>query len=232
MLVLQKLTAGYGKTMILHDVSISVGKGESVAIIGRNGVGKTTLMKSVMGLLKAQSGSVTLNGQEITQLPAYERAHRGMGYVPQGRGIFPLLTVTENLAMGALINAKVTDKSQEVVFEYFPPLKERRHQKAGTMSGGEQSMLAIGRALVGRPELLVLDEPSEGIQPNIVQQIGEIIRRINRDLGLTVVFVEQNIELVRQLADRCYVMDKGSIVKSLDGDALSDQAAVTKYLAV
>ncbi len=231
-LTLTGVGAGYGRTRIIRDVSIDVAKGEVLAVIGRNGVGKTTLMKTVIGLLGAATGTVTFGGEDVTRLDASERARRGIGYVPQGRDVFPRLTVEENLRMGDLVGSRSGRSLGALVYEYFPRLAERRRQTAGTMSGGEQQMLAIGRALVGGPDLLLLDEPSEGIQPSIVRQIGENVRRMNRDLGITVLFVEQNIELILEMAHRCYVMDKGTIVTSLAPQALEDPETVKRYLAV
>ncbi|HTJ27126.1 MAG TPA: ABC transporter ATP-binding protein [Candidatus Limnocylindria bacterium] len=231
MLSLHDLSAGYGQTQILRSVSLTVEPGEIVAVIGRNGMGKSTLMKAIMGLVRCMGGTIHFNGADITSLQTHLRARGGIGYIPQGRGIFPDLSVAENLAVGELINARAGAKSPDVAYEYFPRLKERRRQRAGTLSGGEQSMLAIGRVLVGKPDLLVLDEPSEGVQPNIVAQIGEILHQINRDLGLTVLFVEQNINLIRRVAQRCYVIDKGDVVARVAREQLDDDA-LHKYLAI
>jgi branched-chain amino acid transport system ATP-binding protein len=232
MLSLHDLTAGYGQTRILRSVSIAVERREIVAVIGRNGVGKSTLMKAIMGLVRCMDGSIRFNGEDITSRKTHLRARGGIGYIPQGRGIFPDLTVAENLSVGELINAQAGGKSADLAYDYFPRLKERRRQRAGTLSGGEQSMLAIGRVLVGKPELLVLDEPSEGVQPNIIAQIGDNLLQINRDLGLTVLFVEQNVDLIRRLAQRCYVIDKGSVVARVGPDQLADDDALHKYLAI
>jgi urea ABC transporter ATP-binding protein UrtE len=232
MLSLHDLTAGYGQTRILRTVSIAVEHREIVAVIGRNGVGKSTLMKAIMGLVRCMEGSIRFNGEDITSRKTYLRARGGIGYIPQGRGIFPDLTVAENLSVGELINAQAGGKSADLAYDYFPRLKERRRQRAGTLSGGEQSMLAIGRVLVGKPDLLVLDEPSEGVQPNIIAQIGDNLLQINRELGLTVLFVEQNVDLIRRLAQRCYVIDKGSVVARLGGDELAGEDALHKYLAI
>ena len=233
MLEVSQVTTGYGRTMIVRDVSLSVQPGEIVAIVGRNGVGKTTLMKAIIGLLPLARGTIAFVGTSVSSLPANERAQRGIGYFPQGRGIFPGLTVEENLRMGALINAKAGGlRPLDIAFQYFPRLAERRSQRAGTLSGGEQAMLSIGRVLIGQPTLMLLDEPSEGLQPNLVQQIGDDIKRINGELGTTVLFVEQNIELVMNLAQRGYVMDKGQVSAELSGPQVTNQDALIRHLAV
>ncbi|MFC5652290.1 ABC transporter ATP-binding protein [Paenibacillus solisilvae] len=232
MLEVKGLVAGYDKVMILRDVNINVQNGEVVSIIGRNGVGKSTFIKTIIGLLKAKSGNVVFKDQNMVGLKPYERAHLGIGYVPQGHGMFPRLTVEENIRMGEQINKQKTAKNYDLVYDFFPKLKTRHKQMAGTLSGGEQAMLAIGRALVGNPDLLLLDEPSEGIQPNLVEQISETIGRINGELGLTVLFVEQNIAMIQKMSHRCYAMDKGSIVGEIPREDLSDYRTIQRYLAV
>jgi branched-chain amino acid transport system ATP-binding protein len=226
------LKAGYGGTRILHGVDFTVGRGEIVAIIGRNGAGKSTLMKALIGLLEASEGTILFEREDITTEPADARARRGIGYIPQGREIFPRLTVWENLVMGTGINQGRRDPCFDLVHRCFPILAERRGQRAGTMSGGEQQQLAIARALVGNPDLVLLDEPSEGIQPSMVRRIGEDINRLNGETGLTMLFVEQNIDLILSIARRCYVMDKGMVIDEVAPERLGNDTVVRRYLAV
>jgi branched-chain amino acid transport system ATP-binding protein len=232
MLSVVDLRVAYGQTPALTGVSLAVQAGEIVSIIGRNGVGKTTLMKTIIGLLRAGGGAITLGGEDITRLPAYERARRGIGYVPQGRMIFADLTVEENLLIGADLNRAGARGLIEEVLEEFPLLRERYRQRGGTLSGGEQQMLALGRALVGGPRVLLLDEPSEGIQPSIVQEMEAKIAAINRARGLAIVLVEQNIEFAAALARRVYVMEKGRIAREISPEHVMDEDIVREYLAV
>lgn len=232
LLEIVNLTASYGSGPILQGVTLRIGPGEIVATIGRNGVGKSTLMKAVMGLVPANSGEIAFWNQSISKLRPDQRAGLGIGYVPQGREIFPELTVEENLLMGEGINRTRRAARHDLVYEYFPILAQRRRQLAGTLSGGQQQMLAIGRALVGRPSLLLLDEPSVGIQPNIIQEIGRAMVRLNREEGLTIFFVEQNTWLIAQLTQRAYAMDKGRIVATLSARELADRETLVRYLAV
>ena len=226
------LVSGYGSGDILQGVSFGIGAGEIVAVIGRNGVGKSTLMKTLIGLLPARAGSIDFRGTSIGGLRADQRAALGMGYVPQGREVFPDLTVEENLMMGETINRMKRGVRYDLVYEYFPILRQRRRQAAGTFSGGQQQMLAIGRALIGQPELLLLDEPSLGIQPSIVQEIGETLVRLNGEESLTILLVEQNTRLIERMAERGYAMDKGRIVASLSRDVMRQHDLLVEYLAI
>ncbi|MCK0197163.1 ABC transporter ATP-binding protein [Ancylobacter sp. 6x-1] len=226
------LRAGYGGKPVLQGLDIEVRESEIVAVIGRNGVGKSTLMKSLIGLIPATQGSIVYQGKAVERLAAHRRARLGLGYVPQGRDVFPRLTVGENIAVGGMRAGGVSEADRERVLSYFPILRERWNQRAGTMSGGQQQQLAIGRVLVANPSLILLDEPSEGIQPNIVQDIARIMVELNRATGTTIVLVEQNIDMIRAMAQRCYVLDKGRIVAELERDALADGEAMRRHLAV
>jgi branched-chain amino acid transport system ATP-binding protein len=217
------LRASYGATPILQGVDLTVRKGEIVSLIGRNGVGKTTTMRCLMGLLRTRGGSVHLRGQEIAALSSDARARLGIGYVPQGREVFARMTVAENLMVGELVGGPGGKKLPDLVYQYFPRLAERRNQLAGTMSGGEQQQLAIGRALVGNPALMLLDEPSEGIQPSIVQLICDVLRAIRRDLGTTILFVEQNLDTILDVGERAYVMEKGRVVGLIESGRMNAQ---------
>lgn len=231
LLSVRGLRAGYGGKPVLQGINLDVRRGEIVAVIGRNGVGKSTLMKTLIGLLPAASGSVHFRGQAVERLPAHRRARQGIGYVPQGRDVFPRMTVEENLRVGESLR-RGEPADYDGAYTSFPILRERRRQRAGTMSGGQQQQLAIARVLVARPDLLLLDEPSEGIQPSIVEDIGRIAVDLNRRTGLTIVLVEQNIDMIRSMAQRCYTMDKGRIVAELKPEALEDRDTVRRYLAV
>jgi len=232
MLDIKGLRAGYGGKPVLQGVDLTVSKGEIVAVIGRNGVGKSTLMKTLIGLVESMAGTITFGSTELTGLTPFRRARLGIGYVPQGRDVFPRMSVKENLQVGESMRERVSPDVYARIYELFPILKERAGQQAGTMSGGQQQQLAIGRVLVGSPQLLLLDEPSEGIQPSIVQDIGRIIRKLNQDSGMTIMFVEQNLDMIRALAQRCYVMDKGRIVAHVTPHELDDRDTIRKYLAV
>jgi branched-chain amino acid transport system ATP-binding protein len=230
-LQVSSLKSGYGSVQIVNDVSFDIKQGEIVAVIGRNGVGKTTLIKTIIGALPTISGSISYKGRDITKLGAAARARLGIGYVPQGRGIFTRMTVAANLGLGSGVgNASTPDLKR--AFSFFPILEKRLSQLAGSMSGGEQQQLAIGRILAGKPEIILFDEPSEGIQPNIVQEIGTIIRRLRDEQGLTIMIVEQNLQLIRSVADYCLVMDKGQLIDRIKPDDLEDPEVAQRYLAI
>ena len=230
-LEIANLNAGYDGTPILREVEFTVDDGEIVGIVGRNGVGKTTLLKSIMGLLEPETGRIQYNGEELTGRSPDEHAKRSIGYVPQGRDVFPDLSVEENLLIGESVGDD-DETRYEQVYDYFPILEERADQDAGTMSGGQQQMLAIARALVGDPDLLLVDEPSEGVQPSIVQSITEDLKQINDEFGTTILFVEQNLSVIQGLAERCYAIDHGTIVDEITGDAVSERDQLEEYLVV
>jgi urea transport system ATP-binding protein len=236
LLELSQVEVAYRQSLICQGVSLAVDRNEVVCLLGRNGVGKTTLMRSLMGILPNRAGRILFDGQDVTNLPSHERARRGMAYVPQGRLVFPQLTVAENLRGGTLIGEDAGNQRRgfgpvdESVFAYFPILRERLHQRAGLLSGGEQQMLALGRALAANPRLLLLDEPSEGIQPSIVQQIRDIIARIAVERNLAVLLVEQNLKFATGASTRGYVMDKGQIVAEGSVAELAKDAVVSQHL--
>lgn len=232
LLSLRTVSAAYGKGQILWDVAFDMKPGSSATILGRNGVGKTTLMKTIMGQLPASGGHIYWRGGEITETSAHQRARMGIGFVPQGRHVFPHLTVTENIEVGlsALdrIRHKGPRKISEFIYELFPKLAQIAHRKAGVLSGGEQQQLAIGRALAGQPSLLLLDEPTEGIQPNIVQQIEDALRRIRTELNVAILIVEQNLDFAWSFADRYYVLQRGKIVA--EGDTRTETTESVAHL--
>ena len=225
------LRAGYATGDVLQEVNIEVSTGEIVGVLGRNGVGKTTLMRALIGLLSVRSGSILYRGGDITRQPADRRAALGIGYVPQGREVFAHMSVLDNLRMGQFIN-RAREFQPDEVYGYFPFLRDRSRQRAGTLSGGQQEMLAIARALVAGPELLLLDEPSDGVQPSIVHDIGNFIVRLVEERPLGVLIVEQNIELMQRAAQRAYVMDKGRVVATLGKKELLNTELLASYLAV
>jgi urea transport system ATP-binding protein len=227
---IENLFVSYGETQILRDLSMEVRGGEMVCLMGRNGVGKTTLLKSIMGLLRPRSGRITLNGRDITSSSPDVRARAGIGYVPQGREIFPQLSVLENLQVGMLNVRGSHQPLLDEVFGYFPGLESMLDRKGGFLSGGQQQQLAIARALVMQPKLLILDEPTEGIQPNVITQIGEVLENLKKRGNFAILLVEQYLDFATQLADSYYVMEKGAIV--LQGKAAEmDQEAIKPHLA-
>ncbi len=231
MLGLDGVRAQYGKSRVLHGVSLRVERDEIVVLVGRNGVGKTTTLEVILGLVEVTGGSIAFEGQDLIGLAPWRIPRYGIGYVPQGRRIFPELTVRENLEIGCVSGA--LDRGVlERVFAYFPRLQERLWQPGGTLSGGEQQMLAIGRALLGRPRLLLLDEPSEGLMPSMVALVEETIRRLRRD-GTAILLVEQNLDTALALADRVYVMEKGEIrLESSPAELQASPEVLHRYLGV
>jgi urea transport system ATP-binding protein len=231
MLTIQALNQFYGESHTLWDLEIAIPAGQCTCVMGRNGVGKTTLMQCIMGLLPLQSGAILYEGQDLARLPAERRAPLGIGFVPQGRQVFPLLTVEENLRIGLPARPDGRRQVPEFIYELFPVLKQMLRRRGGDLSGGQQQQLAIGRALAIDPKLLILDEPTEGIQPNIVAEIGDIIRRLIDELGLTVILVEQKLPFARRVADRFLILDRGRLVASGAMDTLGDDL-VRQYLTV
>ena len=217
----------YGAIHAIKGISFEVNEGETVALIGANGAGKSTTLKTVSGLMHPRSGSITFCGENITHTDAYKMLRHGLAHVPEGRRIFLQMTVQENLEMGAFINKDVSAQDLETVFNYFPRLKERRKQIAGTLSGGEQQMLAMSRALMSHPKLMMLDEPSMGLAPILVDQIFDIIKALHDD-GTTILLVEQNARKALQIADRAYVLETGNITLSGTGAELASSDAVKK----
>jgi branched-chain amino acid transport system ATP-binding protein len=210
MLTVKNIHTYYGKSYVLQGISLEVKEGEVVSILGRNGVGKTTLLRSIMGLTPPRSGEIWFKGQEIHKLSAHLIPRLGIGYVPQGRRIFPRLTVLENLKT-SLVKGKIEKESFDEVFEYFPRLAERVNQPGGTLSGGEQQMLAIGRALIAHPQMVILDEPTEGLMPSLVAMVRESIQNMNQQKGVAILLVEQNLETALVISNRLYLMEKGNI---------------------
>lgn len=231
MLSVEHLDQFYGESHTLWDLNLQVAEGQVTVLMGRNGVGKTTLLQCIMGLLKTRSGTIQYQGQNLLGVDAEKRANLGIGYVPQGRQIFPLLTVEENLLIGLPARRDKVRSIPPFIFELFPVLKQMLNRRGGDLSGGQQQQLAIGRALVLDPKLLILDEPTEGIQPNIVQEIGDIIRKLNQEIGLTVLLVEQKLPFARRVGDRFCILDRGRQVAQGEMDELDDEL-IQKYLTV
>ncbi len=217
----------YNQIHAIRDVSLEVNEGEIVALIGANGAGKSTTLRTISGLLRSKTGSIIFDGEDISKVDAYKLVSRGLSQVPEGRRIFLQMTVQENLDMGAFTRKDGIKESMRAVFEQFPRLKERRNQVAGTLSGGEQQMLAMGRAIMSRPKLLMLDEPSMGLSPILVQQVFDIIKLLHES-GTTILLVEQNAEMALEIADRAYVLESGSIKLSGTGAELAASEEIKK----
>ncbi|MCP1200589.1 urea ABC transporter ATP-binding subunit UrtE [Notoacmeibacter sp. MSK16QG-6] len=232
MLEVSDLKAFYGHSCALKGVSFNVPEGGFLAVLGRNGVGKTTLMRALLGLADRDEGQIVLDGAQLSGLPTHRRAHAGIGYVPQGRGILPTFSVRENLKLGTFARKSGDDREiDDRVFELFPMLKEFLDRPGGNLSGGQQQQLAIARAMLARPKVILLDEPAEGIQPNIVEQIEGAITTLNREMGITIVLVEQDISFARRASKTFALMEKGQLVASGQIDELSDEL-VQRHMAI
>jgi len=231
MLKMENLNCSYGECQILHNTSLEVNEGKLVGLIGRNGVGKTTTLKSIMGLVPHKSGSVHFYEANLSNIPPYQIPRMGISYMPQGRHLFPKLTVMENLKI-PIVKGELDKKVLEEIFEYFPRLKERLNQKAGTLSGGEQQMLAVGRALITKPKMMLMDEPMEGLMPLLVKLIAETVKTIN-EKGTTILLVEQNLKTIKNICQGVYIMEKGSVVYEGTPSALESAIDIQeRYLGV
>ena len=229
MFEVRNLSAAYGQSQVLHGIDLSVGRGEIVALVGRNGMGKSTLMKSLIGVMPARSGQITVDGVNLTTLPSHRRVANGLAYVPQGRQIFGTMTVKENIETGLVVTGK-SDVPNEI-YDLFPILKDFERRRGGNLSGGQQQQLAIARALASDPKVLLLDEPTEGIQPSIIKDIARLLRDIRSIRNLCIVVCEQVLSFVLDIADRILVMEGGRIVHADTRDHV-DEAAVARFLAV
>jgi urea transport system ATP-binding protein len=229
MFEVRNLTAAYGQSQVLHGIDLSVGRGEIVALVGRNGMGKSTLMKSLIGVMPARSGQITVDDVNVTALPSHRRVASGLAYVPQGRQIFGTMTVKENIETGLVVTGK-TDVPGEI-YDLFPILKDFERRRGGNLSGGQQQQLAIARALASDPKVLLLDEPTEGIQPSIIKDIARLLRDIRNIRNLCIVVCEQVLSFVLDIADRILVMEGGRIVHADTRDHV-DEAAIARFLAV
>jgi ABC-type branched-subunit amino acid transport system ATPase component len=226
------VTAGYGPITVLRDVSMQVGSGEILGVLGRNGMGKSTLIRCLAGLIRPDAGRIVFEGEDITSLASHERARLGMTTVVQGRGMFAKLTVRESLEMGRIASGRARRSRIDEVLDYFPRLRERLHQRAGTLSGGEQQMLAIGRGLMTDPTLILLDEPSDGIMPVLVNQIADILVAINRNEQTTLVVVEQNVPMLFRMTNRFIILEKGQIVAAGSRAQIAASEVMKEYLAI
>ncbi len=228
---MKELNCSYGDCQVLHHASLEVNEGKLIGLIGRNGVGKTTTLKSIMGLVPPKSGTVHFFDINLTNLPPYQIPRMGISYMPQGRHLFPKLTVMENLKI-PIVKGELDKRTLEEIFEYFPRLKERLNQKAGTLSGGEQQMLAVGRALITKPKMMLMDEPMEGLMPLLVKLIAETVKAIN-EKGTTILLVEQNLKTIKDICQGVYIMEKGTVVYEGTPSALESAIDIQeRYLSV
>ena len=232
MLQAEALRSGYGRIPILAGISFTVAQGEFVGILGHNGMGKSTLLKTLMGYLPATGGRVMFEGRDITRLAPTARARLGIGYVPQGREIFPSLSVMENLRMGCLLSRKDERGTIEAVLEMFPRLRRLLDRTGGALSGGEQQLLALARCLCGAPRLMLLDEPTEGIQPSIIEEIIETLQALRRTHDVTVVLVEQNLKFIAELSQRILIIQKGAITRETSPEAVQDPALIAEFVGM
>jgi branched-chain amino acid transport system ATP-binding protein len=232
MLAVEDLRTAYGRIPVLHGVSLAVAEGEFIGVLGHNGMGKTTLLRALMGFLPATGGRVRFAGEDITAAPPYRRARLGMGYVPQGREIFPGLSVLDNLRMGCAKEAGDEKVVIAPILADFPRLKPLLDRQGGALSGGEQQLLAIARCLCGKPRLLLLDEPTEGIQPSIIEEIVETLRRLREKSGLTVILVEQNLDFIAALSQRILIIQKGTITQEVRPSDLGDADLVGEFIGI
>lgn len=231
MLKVSRLRSGYGSIPVLAGLSLSVGEGEVIGILGHNGMGKTTLLKTLIGILPATAGKIEFRGEDVTNAPPHRRARAGMGYVPQGRGILPSLTVMDNLLFAAAAVGKGKGPIQ-VVLDDFPRLRSLLDRAGGVLSGGEQQLLALARALIQEPRIVLLDEPTEGVQPSIIEEIIDKLKALRTRRGLTILLVEQNVDFIKALSDRVLLIQKGSIVSEFSVDALTDSTAMGDFSGV
>lgn len=232
MLKVEDLHAGYGSIPVLFGASFAIARGESVGILGHNGMGKTTLLRTLIGAIRASSGRVVLNGSDVTRMAPHARARLGMGYVPQGREIFPTLSAMDNLRMGLVKTGATSLEPIERLIEEFPRLKPLLDRAGGSLSGGEQQLLALARALAGDPQLLLLDEPTEGIQPSIIEEIAETLVRLRERMHLTIVLVEQNLDFIASVSQRVLVIKRGQIGEEIPREHLGDVDIMSEYTGV
>lgn len=231
LLKLTDVSAGYGQTPVLVNVDMVIEKGDIACLLGRNGMGKTTLLRSIIGLNKVIKGDIVFDADDITNIPTYKRSRYGIAFIPQGREIIPYLSVLDNLKLGLAASKKKLKKIPDEIFEFFPMLTQHLKRQGGLLSGGQQQQLAIARGLMCDPQIMLLDEPTEGIQPSIVQEIDETLKRINREKGVTLLVVEQKIDFAKQLAQKFFIMEKGAIAAKGDTSDLTD-SLVRRYLTV